>query len=100
MTIHFFLVTAENRNFLMETSVWNAWNYIRKLNPQQTGFGVLYASGGYMKHAKCIHKCVLFAEEGQTEKEGNKKCNVILHKPSLPPPQRRHIHPCGRDGQM
>jgi hypothetical protein len=32
--IYFFLMTAENRNFLMKKSVWNAWNYIRKLNIQ------------------------------------------------------------------
>jgi hypothetical protein len=101
MTIYFFLVTAENRNFLMKKSVWNAWNCIRKLNPQQTGFGALYASGDYMKYAQNIHKYVLFAEEGKREKRGKPiKMYVILHKTSLPLLLRRHTHPCGRDGQM
>jgi hypothetical protein len=42
---------------------------IRKLNLQQTGFGALYASGSYMKHAQYIHKCVLFGEDGKREKK-------------------------------
>jgi hypothetical protein len=54
----------------MKTSVWNAWKYIRKLNLQQSGFGALYVSGGYIKHAQYIHKYVLFAEEGKREKRG------------------------------
>jgi hypothetical protein len=54
----------------METNVWNVWKYIRKLNPQQTGFGALYASGGYMKHAQYVHKCVLFAEKRKRERGG------------------------------
>jgi hypothetical protein len=36
---------------------------------------------------------------GKEKKEGSQyKCDVILHKPSLPPPLRRHTHPCGRHG--
>jgi hypothetical protein len=61
----------------MKKSVWNAWNSIRKLNPQQTGFGALCASGGYMKHAQYIHKCVLFAEEGKREKRGKSIKNIM-----------------------
>jgi hypothetical protein len=34
------------------------------------------------------------------KREINKKYNVILHKPSLPPLLRRHTNPCGRDDQM
>jgi hypothetical protein len=61
-------MTVENLNFLMETSVWNVWNFMRKVSPQQIGFSVLYASGGYMRHAHYIHKCAEFAEEWKREK--------------------------------
>jgi hypothetical protein len=57
----------------MKTSVWNAWNYIKKVNPQQTGFGALYASSGYTKHAQYIHKCAVW---GRREKRKRREANI------------------------
>jgi hypothetical protein len=40
-------------------------------------------------------------KKGKEKNEGSQqKCNVILHKPSLPLILRSHTHPYGKHGQM
>jgi hypothetical protein len=52
----------------MKVSVWNVWKFIGNPRQKQIGLGALYASDGYMKSVKCIHKRVQFADKRKWRK--------------------------------